>query len=108
MELTPQQVGFLAQLKSRGFDVIAFPMYENFVGVRKGNIGALLAPSSPTSFALYGEPSYLVGGQLSARMIQSDGHWFVRKNDKVEVTPERTAELDAVAAELADALLPTA
>jgi hypothetical protein len=108
MELTPQQVGFLAQLKSQGFDVVAFPMYENFVGVRKGNVGALLAPNSPTGFTLYGEPSYLVGGQLSARMIQSDGHWFVRKNDKVEATPERTTELDAFAAELADALLPIA
>ncbi|MGO9590490.1 MAG: hypothetical protein ACLP3K_10660 [Candidatus Acidiferrales bacterium] len=108
MELTPQQVGFLAQLRSQGFDVVAFPMYENFVGVRKGNVGALLAPAGPTSFTLYGEPSYLVGGQLSARMIQSDGHWFVRKQDKVEVTPERTAELDAFAAELADALLPIA
>lgn len=108
MELSPQQVGFLAQLKSRGFDVVAFPMYENFVGVRKGNVGALLAPAGRTSFTLYGEPSYLVGGGLSARMIQSDGHWFVRKTDKVQVTPERTAELDAFAAELADALLPIA
>jgi hypothetical protein len=108
MELSPQQVGFLAQLKSRGFDVVAFPMYENFVGVRKGNVGALLAPSGSASFTLYGEPSYLVAGGLSARMIQSDGHWFVRKKDKVEVTPERTAELDAFAAELADALLPVA
>jgi hypothetical protein len=108
MELTPQQVGFLAQLRSRGFEVVAFPMYENFVGVRKGNVGALLAPSGATGFMLYGEPSYLVGGQLSARMIQSDGHWFVRKQDKIEATPERTAELEAFAAELADALLPIA
>jgi hypothetical protein len=107
MELTPQQVGFLAQLRSQGFDVVAFPMYENYVGVRKGNVGALLAPSG-ANFTLYGEPSYLVGGQLSARTIQSDGHWFVRKNEKVPATPERTAELDAVAAELADALLPIA
>jgi hypothetical protein len=108
MELTPQQVGFLAQLRSQGFDVVAFPMYENYVGVRKGNIGALLAPTGVTGFTLYGEPSYLVGGQLSARTIQSDGHWFIRKSEKVPVTPERTAELDAVAAELADALLPIA
>jgi len=108
MELSPQQLGFLAQLKGRGFDVVAFPMYENFVGVRKGNVGALLAPSSGNGFTLYGEPSYLVAGQLSARTIQSDGHWFVRKSDKLPVTPERTAELDSFAAELADALLPIA
>jgi hypothetical protein len=108
MELTPQQVNFLSQLRARGFEVVAFPMYENFIGVRKGNCGALLAPSGTGNFQLYGEPSYLVSGQPSARMIQSDGHWFVRRGEKVPATPERTAELDAFAAELANALLPVA
>jgi len=108
MELTPQQLTFLTQLRSRGFDVVAFPMYENFIGVRKGNCGALLVPTGARGFQLYGEPSYLVSGQPSARMIQSDGHWFVRKREKLPATPERAAELDAFAAELADALLPVA
>jgi hypothetical protein len=108
MELTPQQLGFLAQLRSRDFDVVAFPMYEQYIGVRKGNCGALLAPVDGGGFKLYGEPSYLVAGSLSARTIQSDGHWFVRKTDKVPATPERTAELDSFAAELADSLLPVA
>jgi hypothetical protein len=108
MELTPQQVNFLNQLRARGFEVVAFPLHENFVGVRKGNCGALLAPSSAGSFQLYGEPSYLVSGQPSARMIQSDGHWFVRRGEKVPATPDRTAELDGFAAELANALLPVA
>jgi hypothetical protein len=48
----------------------------------------------------------LVAGGLSARTIQSDGHWFVRKKDKLTASPERTAELEAFAAELVDALLP--
>jgi hypothetical protein len=108
MELTPQQVNFLNQLRSRGFEVVAFPMYENFVGVRKGNCGALLTPSGTGSFQLYGDPSYLIRGQPSARTIQSDGHWFVRRGEKVQATSERTAELDAFAAELANALLPVA
>ncbi len=108
MELTQQQTTFLNQLRSRGFEIVAFPMYENLVGVRKGHCGALLTADGPTGFKLYGEPSYLVGGLPSARMIQSDGHWFVRKGEKLEATPERTAELDAFAAELANALLPVA
>jgi hypothetical protein len=108
MELTAQQIGFLSQLRSRGFDIVAFPMYEKFVGVRKGNCGALLAPSGAGGFKIYGEPSYLVAGQPSARIIQSDGHWFVRKGERVPATSERTAELDAFAAELANALLPVA
>ncbi|HXT85673.1 MAG TPA: hypothetical protein VN745_01495 [Verrucomicrobiae bacterium] len=106
MELTPQQLGFLGQLRSRGFDIVGFPMYEQYIGVRKGNCGALLAPVNGSGFTLYGEPSYLVAGSLSARTIQSDGHWFVRKKDKVAATPERTAELESFTAELADALLP--
>ena len=108
MELTPQQVGILERLHTRGFEIVAFPMYENYVGIRKGECGALLAPTGADGFQLYGEPSYLVAGGLSARSIQSDGHWFVRKKDKLEVTPERTAELDAFAAELVNALLPVA
>jgi hypothetical protein len=108
MELTPQQLGFLGQLRSRGFDIVGFPMYEQYIGVRKGNCGALIAPVNGSGFKLYGEPSYLVAGSLSARAIQSDGHWFVRKKDKIAATSERTAELESFAAELADALLPVA
>jgi hypothetical protein len=106
MELTPQQLKSLTRLQGRGFEVVAFPMYESYVGIRKGNCGALLAPAGPEGFALYGEPSYLVAGGLSARTIQSDGHWFVRKQDKVAASPERTAELETFAAELVDTLLP--
>lgn len=108
MELTLEQRGILERLHSHGFQIVAYPMTESYVGVRKGNCGALLQPAGPTGFKLYGEPSYLVGGNLSARTIQSDGLWFVRKGDKVPATPERTAELDAFAAELAAALLPVA
>jgi hypothetical protein len=108
MELTAQQIGMLERLRSHGFEIVAYPMYENYIGVRKGNCGTLLAASGPDRFTLYGEPSYLVAGQLSARMIQSDGHWFVRKKDKIKVSPERVAELESFAAELVDSLLPVA
>jgi len=108
MELTSQQLAVLNRLQQGAFEIVAFPMYESYVGVRKGNCGALLAPAGPDAFTLYGEPSYLVAGGLSARTIQSDGHWFVRKKDKLEASPERTAELESFAAELVNALLPVA
>ena len=108
MELTPQQLGLLTDLQKRGFEVVAFPMYETYVGVKRGNVGALLAPAGPTAFTIYGEPSYLVNGGLSARAIQSDGHWFVRKSEKIAASPERTAELESFAAELVNTLLPVA
>jgi hypothetical protein len=107
MELTSQQIATLERLRSTGIDIVAFPMYESYIGVRKGNCGALLKPEA-SGFSLYGEPSYLVAGLPSALTIQSDGHWFVRKKDKLAATPERTAELETFAAELADALLPVA
>ena len=108
MDLTPQQLTILTRLQQRGFEVVAFPMYESYVGVRKGSCGALLGPAGSEGFTLYGEPSYLVSGGLSARTIQSDGHWFVRKKEKLEASPERTAELESFAAELVNALLPVA
>src|ERR1700691_3172488 len=98
MELAPQQLAILNRLQQGGFEIVAFPMYESYVGVRRGNCGALLAPAGSDNFALYGEPSYLVAGGLSPRTIQSDGHLFVRKKDKVTASPERTAELEAFAA----------
>jgi hypothetical protein len=41
-------------------------------------------------------------------MIQHDGHYFVSKKEKLPATPEREKELEEFAAELSDALLPTA
>ena len=108
MELTPAQINTLERLHSRGLEIVAFPMYESVIGVRKGNCAALLAPAGPNVFAIQGQPTYLIGGNLSARVNRSDGHYFVRKQEQLEATPERLAELEAFAAELADALLPVA
>ncbi len=108
MELTPQQIGILERLRSRGVEIVAFPMYENLVGVRKGNCAVLLAPAGKDGFTMQGQPTYLVGGNLSARVVRSDGHYFVRKQEQLEATPERLAELETFAAELAEALLPVA
>jgi len=106
MELNAQQISVLDRLRAHGMDIVAFPMYESLVGVKKGNCAALLAPSDGGGFRIYGQPSYLVKGQLSAHTIQSDGQWFVRKGEKLAVTSERRKELDDFAAELAEVLLP--
>src|SRR5579863_7809486 len=108
MELTPAQVNILERLHSRGLEIVAFPMYESVVGVRKGDCAALLAPAGPNAFAVQGQPTYLIGGNLTARVKRPDGHYFVRKQEQLEATPERLAELEAFTAELAEALLPVA
>ena len=108
MDLTAQQTSILDRLRSRGIDIIEFPLYANLVGVRKGNCAALLTPSGSDRFSIQGEPTFLVGGNLSARVVRSDGQYFVRKQEQLEATPERLAELERFAAELAEALLPVA
>ena len=108
MDLTAHQISILERLQQHGFETVAFPMYAEYVGVRRGNCAALLAPAGANGFAIFGEPAYLVGGSLSVRILRSDGHYFVRKGDQVEATPERISELESFAAELAASLLPVA
>ena len=107
MEITPQQISILERLKLHGFDVVAFPLYENYIGVRKGNCAALLAPLDSGGFTVFGHPSYLVNGKLGVKAFQGDGHYFVSKSEKLAATPERNKEIDGFAAELAKNLLPT-
>jgi len=108
MDLSPSQIATLHRLHARGLEIVAFPMYENLIGIRKGNCAALLSPTAADGFQMQGSPTYLVAGNLSARVLRSDGHYFVRKQDELKATPERLAELDAFAAELAEGLLPVA
>jgi hypothetical protein len=106
MELTAAQLNILQRLHSRGLEIVAFPMYESAVGVRRGNCAALLLPAGPSGFSIQGQPTYLIGGNLSARVVRGDGHYFVRKAEQLKATPERLAELEAFSAELNEALLP--
>jgi hypothetical protein len=108
MDITPQQAAVLQRLSARGFQIVAFPMYESYIGVRKGNCAALLAPQPSGGLSLYGQPAYLVGGNFGVKMLRSDGHYFVSKKEKLPVTPERAKELEDFAADLANTLLPTA
>jgi hypothetical protein len=106
MDLSPKQAVILQRVLSLGFELIAFPVYPNHVGIRRGNCAALLAPTAPDTFRVFAEPAYLVDGNLSAR-ITLDGHdYFIWKKQKLEATAARRAELTSFAADLSDALLP--
>jgi hypothetical protein len=108
MDITPQQAAVLQRIIGQGFQIVAFPMYESYIGVRKGNCAALLAPQASGGLSIYGQPAYLIGGNFGVKMFEPDGHYFVSKKEKLAATPERTRELEEFSAELADALLPTA
>jgi hypothetical protein len=106
MDLTPQQLLILQRVYIAGFEIVAFPMYANYIGTRKGNCAALLAPAASGGFDIFGTPAYLIGGNFSVRVQRNGEEFFVWKRESLEVTPERRAELDAFTTELSVALLP--
>jgi hypothetical protein len=105
MELSPQQMAILQRLRLAGFEIVAFPMYANYVGTRKGNCAALLSQAAG-GFSIFSAPAYLIGGNFSVRVRRDGREFFVWKKESVEVTAARLTELDAFAAELTEALLP--
>jgi len=125
MDLTPQQIAILERLQKRGFEIVAFAMYANYIGVRKGNCAALLAPAASGApgrregtvasgglatgggFSLFGTPAYLIAGNFGVRVNRDGQEWFVWKKERIEATAARLAELEKFSAEVSDALLPT-
>jgi hypothetical protein len=106
LELTQQQAAILERLRASGFTFIAFPLYENYIGVKKGSCAALLAPLSGAGLKIFGEPCYLLNGHLTVRVQRDGREWFIWKTEKLEATPERLAELGRFESELAESLLP--
>jgi hypothetical protein len=106
MDLSAQQMAILQRLHMIGFEIVAFPMYANYVGTRKGNCAALLAPAAAGGFGIFGAAAYLIGGNFSVRVKRDGRELFVWKKESLEVTAARLAELDAFATELTEALLP--
>lgn len=104
LELTPQQMTVLERLFAAGFRPIAIPPYENAVCVRRGDCAVLLAPVENGGLRLLAPPTYLVDGNLSARMRRGEREVFVWKKKEVEATPERREELDKFRAELTELL----
>lgn len=104
-DVTAQQIAFLERLRARGFQFVAFPMYANYIGLKKGNCAALLVPVEGRHFKILGEPTYLVSGNLSARVTRDARQWFVWKKESLEASPGRLAELQQFAGELAELLL---
>jgi hypothetical protein len=104
LELTPVQVAALEKLHSRGFQFVAFPLYASYVGVRKGNCATLLAPVEGGGMRVYGEPCFLVDGNLSVRVKRQEQVLYVWKQKSLAATPEREDELKRFSAEVRELL----
>jgi len=99
-ELSPQQIRVLQRLIEKEFVLVAFPLYANAVGVRKGSCGALLDPIANGEFRVFGEPCILLEGNLTVRITEKGKSWFVWKKQRLEATAERLSELERFVAEL--------
>ena len=93
MDFTPQQISILERLHSLGFEIVAFPMYANYIGVRQNSCAALLAPKPSGGFSLFGEPSILINGNFSVRVTRNARDLFVWKTQHLEATPDFLAQL---------------
>jgi len=99
-EFSAQQIAILQRLIAKEFAIVAFPLYANAVGVRKGSCAALLDPIANGGFRLFGEPCLLLDGNLTVRIKEKEKTWFVWKKQRLEATPERLSELERFVEEL--------
>lgn len=93
LELTPQQIEVLERLRDAQFSFRSFPLYASYVAAVKGNCAVLLAPVPDGGMRIYGEPCYLVAGNMAVRTKRDGRDWFVWKKEQVEATPARLEEL---------------
>jgi hypothetical protein len=92
LDLSPKQIAVLEKCAAAGFSIVAFPMYASAIGIRKGNCAALLKPGKSDRMTLFGDPCFLVDGNLSVRVRRNGSDWFVWKKKKTEATSERLEE----------------
>ena len=107
-ELTPQQMKIFERLFEAGFRPIAIPPYESALCVRRGECAALLSAVPNAGLRLLAAPTYIVDGNLSAKLKRGKGEVFVWKKKEIEATPERLQELEAFRRDLTSILNDTA
>ena len=85
---------------AQGYAPVAFPMYGNAIGVRRGLFAALLVPDGEAALKIMGEPCYVIGSNLAVQVRRKGREVFVWKEKTVEATPELLEELERFSAEL--------
>jgi len=103
LALSASQLATLESLRARGFEIVAFPAYASYVGVRWMNCAALLQPAGD-GFKIFGVPSWLIAGSFSVLISEGDQQYFVWKKTRIPATSARLAELAGFRAALAASL----
>jgi hypothetical protein len=82
-----------------GFEIETFDRFPNTVGLMKGSCIALVEPTT-TGLKLIGQPGWHMGEVLGVLVEKAGRRVFQSKNELIEATPERLAELDNFCQEL--------
>jgi hypothetical protein len=90
----------LRRLVTRGFHLVAFPLYASAIGVRRDSFAALLIPAEAGGLRVLGQPCYLIDGNMSVLVKRAGQRQFVWKSKAVEATSSVLAELHRFAEEL--------
>lgn len=104
MELTERQMQVLQRLFEAGFRPIAIPPYEGALCVRRGECAAVLTPVENGGLRVLAPASFLVDGKFGVRLKRGEREIFVFKQQELEATPARLAELDAFSNDLNEIL----
>lgn len=82
-----------------GFEIETFDRFPNAVGLIKGNCIAL-AQITATGLKVIGQPGWHMGEVLGVLVEKAGRQVFQAKDELVEATPERLAELESFRREL--------
>jgi len=82
LELTVKHVAALHLLRENHFEIVAFPMYANHVGIRRGEYALLLAEN------------------ISVRVKRDGNQLFVWKKNQAQATPARLEALSQFRADV--------
>jgi len=104
VELTESQRKKLEELARQGYEFVGFPIYPSNIGAKKGNCAALLEARPSGHWRIFGQPGWLVEGNISVLVGKEHGKAFVWKQYEVPATDERLEELARFGEELEERL----
>lgn len=97
----------LQRLYLAGFEFQTFERFPNSVGVIRGDCIVLMMPT-PDGMQMIGTPGWRIGEVMGVLTEVNGRKVFQNKDQMVEATPERIAELERFRAEIKAALAPVA
>ena len=83
-----------------GFRPVAIPPYESALCLRRGDCAVVLSPDPAGGLRMLAPPSYIIDGNLSVKLRRGKKDLFVWKKTELEVTAERSKELESFRADL--------